>query len=180
MAERLDAAAVVLDVVRGPADPELVASGGQLTDQVGELAVVGVAAGFGAQAADGGVGDAVPVAIELGRGGVEEDESGEVDRAVRVDERRGVQRVAELVGGQDVQPPVAHERGSADHRVKETLHTGPHPLLGWPATRRTGGICCTHEVGQVRAFDIIELQRAGDALQHLLRDTAASPRSSRV
>jgi hypothetical protein len=49
--ERLDAAAVVLDVVGGPADPEFFAAGGQFPDQVGQVAVVGVAARFGAQAA---------------------------------------------------------------------------------------------------------------------------------
>jgi hypothetical protein len=52
----------VLDVVRGPAHPELLAAHGQLSDQVGQRPVVRVAARLGAQAADGGVGDAVPVA----------------------------------------------------------------------------------------------------------------------
>ena len=35
-------------VVGGPAAAELVAAGGQLSDEVGEVAVVGVAAGFAA------------------------------------------------------------------------------------------------------------------------------------
>ena len=65
MVEALHAGAVELDVVLGPADSEVVAAGGQLADQVGERAVVGVAAGFGAQDADGVVGDGVPVDEEL-------------------------------------------------------------------------------------------------------------------
>jgi aryl-alcohol dehydrogenase-like predicted oxidoreductase len=45
----LEAGAVQLDVVGGPADAELAAAGGQLSDQAGEVFVVGVSAGFGAQ-----------------------------------------------------------------------------------------------------------------------------------
>jgi hypothetical protein len=64
MAERLDAAAVVLDVVRSPQLPEGLAAQGQLADQAGQGPVVRGASGLGAQAADGGVGDAVPVPVE--------------------------------------------------------------------------------------------------------------------
>ena len=49
--EALGAGAVEADVVRGPADAELVAAGRELADEVGEAAVVGVAAGLGAQVA---------------------------------------------------------------------------------------------------------------------------------
>ena len=59
---------------------ELLAAGGELTDQVRELPVVGVAAGLGAQDGDGVVGDLVPVAEELVRVRVEEDEPGVVGR----------------------------------------------------------------------------------------------------
>lgn len=45
MMELLAAGAVELDVVGGPADPEFVAAGGQLADEVGQATVVGVAAG---------------------------------------------------------------------------------------------------------------------------------------
>src|SRR4051794_20288362 len=47
--EALDRGAGELDAVGGPADPEVVAAGGQLTDEVRQPPVVGVAAGFGAQ-----------------------------------------------------------------------------------------------------------------------------------
>jgi hypothetical protein len=46
MVEELDAAGVDSDVVRGPALSELFAAGGQLPDQVREVPVVGVAAGY--------------------------------------------------------------------------------------------------------------------------------------
>ena len=60
---------VELDVVGRPADPELVAPGGQLADEVGEASVVGVAAGFGAQDGHRVVGDLLPVVEELARRG---------------------------------------------------------------------------------------------------------------
>ena len=52
--EVLGAAAVLGDVVGGPHASEVVAAHRQLADELGEVAVVGVAGGFGAQAADGG------------------------------------------------------------------------------------------------------------------------------
>ena len=63
--EPFGAGAVELDVVRGPADAELVAAGRELADQVGEAFVVRVASGRGAQDGDGVVGDGVPVDEEL-------------------------------------------------------------------------------------------------------------------
>jgi hypothetical protein len=81
MVEELDAAGVDSDVVRGPALSELFAAGGQLPDQVREVPVVGVAAGFGAQQGDGVVGGLVVVAEELSRVRVEEDEPGGVGRS---------------------------------------------------------------------------------------------------
>jgi hypothetical protein len=43
--DALGAGDVGADVVGGPPDPEVVAAGGQRADQVGELPVVGIAAG---------------------------------------------------------------------------------------------------------------------------------------
>lgn len=65
-------------VVRGPAGAELLAAGREFADEVGQLAVAGVAAGFGAQQRDGGVRDVVPVWIEAVGLRVEEAEPGEV------------------------------------------------------------------------------------------------------
>ena len=47
----LHAGVVDPHVVRGPADPEVLAAGGQLPDEVGEPSVVGIPAGLGAQQA---------------------------------------------------------------------------------------------------------------------------------
>jgi len=82
--DELDAGGVDLDVVGGPSDPELVAAGGQLPDQVRQLPVVGIAAGLCAQQGDRVVGDLVPVAEELGGVRVEEEEPGVVGRPDRV------------------------------------------------------------------------------------------------
>jgi hypothetical protein len=59
--EALHTRAVELDVVRRPSGTELLATGGQLPDEVGQAAIVGVATGLGAEDADGVVGNGVPV-----------------------------------------------------------------------------------------------------------------------
>jgi len=169
--ERLDAAAVVPHVVRCPPHAELRAPGRQLTDQIGQCAVVRVTAGLSAQAADGGVGDAVPVAIELGGAPVEEDEPGEVHRPGRVEERRGVQGVAELVGGQDVQPAVAQERGDRGHRVEDVLHARAYQLPRGRAPNRSSRVRGPDEVDQVRAFYVVELEGAREGVEHVVGDT---------
>ena len=58
--EELDAGGVDPYVVGGPPDPELVAAGGQIPDQVGQLSVVGIASDLGSQQGNGVVGDLVP------------------------------------------------------------------------------------------------------------------------
>ena len=78
--EPFGAGAVVADVVAAPAGAEVVAAGGELADEVVELAVVRVAAGFGAQDRDADVGSRVPVGVEALAGRVEEREPGDVRR----------------------------------------------------------------------------------------------------
>ena len=56
----LGAATVVPDVMRGPG-AELVATGGQLPNEVVQVLVVRTAAGFGPQDGNGDVGDLLPV-----------------------------------------------------------------------------------------------------------------------
>src|SRR5437660_1583210 len=126
MAERLDAAAVVLDVVRGPQLPEGLAAQGQLADQAGQGPVVRSASGLGPQAADGGVGDAVPVPVELRGLVVEEDEPGQVGGPPRASggqggEYRSIQRVSQRAGGQDVRPPGGQELPDL---AADVLHAG--------------------------------------------------------
>src|SRR5262249_9536146 len=130
-------------------------------------------AGLSPQAADGVVGDAVPVAVELGGAAVEEDEPGEVDRTGRGEERRRGQRVAEGGGRADVPPAGSDERGDTGHGVEEPLHAGPDLVAGggaaaaaWPCVRHV------HEVDQVGAFDVVELQRPGERVEYVVGDAA--------
>jgi hypothetical protein len=55
------AGGVAADVVGAPLGAEFVAEGGQFTDEVLQVLVVGVAAGFGTQDRNDGVGGVVPV-----------------------------------------------------------------------------------------------------------------------
>src|SRR5436309_2503707 len=68
----------------------------------------------------------------------------------------GKQRTAKLVGGQDVQTLVAHERGRAGDRVERPLHLGPDALLDpaptRPRNRRLGG---AGEVEKVGALGVV-------------------------
>jgi len=166
--EALDAGAVEPDVVGGPADTELLAARGQLADHVGEPPVVGVASGLGAQEGHDVAGDALPVEVELGRAGVQEEEAGGVGRADRVAEDLGEERVPQLVGIQDVQAPVLHERRRPGHRVEDPLHAGADALLGRTAARRAGRVGGAREIDQVGALGLVELESAGDAFQHAL------------
>ena len=86
--ESFGAGGVDADVMGGPPGPELLATGGELADEVGQVAVVGVAAGFGAQDGDGLVGGLVPVAQELRGTWVEEGVAGAVGLLVAGGEER--------------------------------------------------------------------------------------------
>ncbi len=144
--------------------------GGQLPDQVREPPVAGIAAGLGAQQGDRVVGYFVPVAEEPARVRVEEDEPGVAGRPDRVGVDRREQRESEVVGGQDVQASVEHERGRAAHRVQDALHRGPDALRGRPAARRTGRGSGADQVEQMRPLGLIELQCVRDAVDDALRD----------
>src|SRR2546425_7803375 len=104
--EVLDPGKVLAHVVGRPTGPELVATGGQLTDQVRQCAVVRVTASSSVQDRYGFVGRPVPVEIKGAGAVVEEDEPGVVGRTCRVVVNIAIQGVAELIGGEDVQAPV--------------------------------------------------------------------------
>ena len=87
------------------------AAGGELADEVGQVAVVGVAAGFGAQDGDGVVGCLVPVAEELRGAGVEEGVPGAVGVLVAHGEERREQGLAERVAAQVVEAAVVDDGG---------------------------------------------------------------------
>src|ERR1700722_9612023 len=135
MVQVFDGGVVEADVVRGPADAELVALGGELADEVGEVPVVRVATGGPAQDGDGLAGGAIPVAVEGLGSRVEGHESGVVDRSGGGGIQLGVQRPSELVGGQEVEAVVADERGGAGDGVEGPLDVGPDPQVGWATPR---------------------------------------------
>ncbi|GGN52162.1 hypothetical protein GCM10011579_008860 [Streptomyces albiflavescens] len=113
--EALPAAAVVLDVVGVPALGEFFAVGGEFVDEVGEVGVGGGAGGFGAQAADRVVGDALPVAVEASGSGVAEDEAGQVGRPLVAIEGLLAQGAGESVGGEDVPSLIVPRRSMPRH-----------------------------------------------------------------
>jgi hypothetical protein len=100
--ELFGAGAVGTDVAAVPAAAEVVTASGQFADQVMKILIVRVAASFGVQDGDAGVGGEVPIGVEV-VGGVEvqEGEPDEVRHGLPggfVD--GGVHGPAEVVGGQ--------------------------------------------------------------------------------
>jgi hypothetical protein len=93
-----------------------------------------------------------------------------VGRPDRVGVDRREQRIPEVVGGQDVQTSVEHERGRAAHRVQDALHREPDALRGRPAARRAGRGSGADQVEQMRPLSLIELQGVSDAVDDALRD----------
>jgi hypothetical protein len=77
-----------------------------------------------------------------------------------------VQRAPELVGREEAHAPVADERRRAGHGVEDALHAGSDPLLGRSPTSRRGRVGRACKIGQMRALGLVELQRAGQRLQH--------------
>ncbi len=108
---------------------------------------------------------------ELAGGGIEEPESGEVDRRGRVVEGGCVEGAAERGGGEDVEASVADEGGNVGHPVEDELDAGPDLLraatAGIPGRFDVGG---TGEVGQVQSLGLVELQRASDCVEHAFGD----------
>src|SRR5207247_519763 len=97
-------------VVSCPAGAELLAASGKLADQVSQVSIVRVSSRLGAHDGDGGVRGSVPVGVEIVRAGVEEVETGDVDRTgVVVVEHGGVERTPQRVDRQDVHAAVAYE-----------------------------------------------------------------------
>src|SRR5690242_6927409 len=169
--EALAAAAVKPDVVVGPHGAELLAAGAQLADQGGEGGVERVAACLGAQQLDGGPGGLGEVGVEIAGGGVEEPEAGQVDVPAGDGEGRRVQGAAEGVGGEDVEAAVADEGGDVGHAVEDEPGRWPQLLRYLPAGGPGGaGVGGAGEIEQVQPLGLVELERAGDGLQHGVGD----------
>jgi hypothetical protein len=69
MVEPFVPGAMLVHIMSSPADAELLASGGEFADQVGETFVVGVPSSFRAEGGDGVGGDEIPVGPEVDRSG---------------------------------------------------------------------------------------------------------------
>ena len=117
------------------------------------------------------LGRALPVGIEVLRGRVEEREPGAVGRLLPALEHRRVERPAERVRGEVIHAAVAHDRRRR-HPVDDALDDRPDALLGGAAPLRRHGADGAREVVQVRAFGVVELQRAGERLQDAVGDAA--------
>ena len=106
----------------------------------------------------------LPVRVEPSGLPVEEDEASQVRWPLRVGEDLRVERVAESVGGEDVEAAVADERGGFGHGVEEALDAGPDPLnYGLAAGGALLG--SADEVEEMGPFDLVELQGAGDGVK---------------
>ena len=137
--------------------------------------VVRVAAGFGVQDRDAGVGGEVPVGVEV-VGGVEVQE-GEPDEVRHRVARRlvdgGVHGSAEVVGGEQVHPAVADDRRGGEG-IEHPLQTRP----GLPAFRGSAGphagdgaVGGVGEMEQVGPFGVVEPEGAGNRVEHGRRCT---------
>jgi NAD(P)-dependent dehydrogenase (short-subunit alcohol dehydrogenase family) len=92
--EGLGPGAVEADVLRGPHGPEVLALGGKFSNEVGQVAVVGVACGFLPQDGDDVLDHCFPIRHLAGRSGIKEDEACEVLGLVRL---RGTHTMAHEV-----------------------------------------------------------------------------------
>src|SRR5215212_11799464 len=173
--QALDACVVEANVVRRPLGAERLALRRELSDELGQAAVVRVATGFGAQDRDQLIGHVVPIEVEVLGAGVEEREPGGIGGPTRRDVDR-VERVAERVGGHDVQVAVADEGGRCRHGVQDAPHARSDSLPRGPAaTRRWGWLGRASEIEEVRALGLVERERARNRLEHGLRDAAQVP-----
>ncbi len=129
---------------------------------------LGVSSGLGAQECDGLLCRVVPVPVVIRGAGVEEDEPGEVRRALGLDEHFREYGLSEPVDRDNVQAPVLHERGNGVHGVQELLRPDPKRLLLRPGAspRRVCSLVRgTDQVIDMSAFGLVELQRTTDAFE---------------
>jgi hypothetical protein len=173
--EVFGAGAVGADVVGAPAASELVAAGGQFADQVVELLVVRVLPSGGAEVGDRDIGEEVPVGVEAVGGAVKEGEPGKIGRGVMTVVDVGVERPAEVVGGEQVRPVVPDYCRCGDG-VEGPLQARPcRPLPGAAAAGAhgsAGAVGGVGEVEQVGTFGFVELEGAGDGVKNAGRDPA--------
>jgi hypothetical protein len=71
--------------------------------------------------------------------------------------------------------PVLHERRDVGHRLEQPLDAGADALLSGPAT--AAGCCVGRagEVVQVRALDLVQLQRPDEGFEDTVGDSVRVP-----
>jgi hypothetical protein len=156
------------DVVGAPLRAELLADGGELSDQLPQRLVVRRPACLGPQQGDGGGGTGLPVDEEVPRTGIQE----VVARKVRPPASCGrtvelgrMQGPAQRLHAEHIQAPVADEGCREGDQVEHPLHLRQHRHL--PAPRRLplsrpGG---AGEVEQIGALVVVQAQSLGDGSQ---------------
>lgn len=171
MPEMLEPGVVLAHVVGRPPRTELLTARGKFPDKVGQAPVEGVPAGLRPQDRHRVIRGALPVRVERIGAAIEENEPGVVGRPDRAGVHLGIQRVAKLVRGEDVQAPVAHEGRGAGHCVEHQLDARTDRLGGGAAALRLAGAAGgPGQVEQVRLLRLIQLQCPGQGLQDSLGD----------
>ena len=154
-----------------PPGAEVVATRGQLADEVVELTVVRVASCFGAQDRDADVGSRIPVRVEAFTGGIEEREPGDVRWAARVGVDAVVEGAGEAVRGDEVHAAVAHEGRAGGDCVERPLQTRSGRRLERRTLRSAANRGCavggSGEECEVFSFGVVELEGAGDRVEDL-------------
>jgi MFS transporter, DHA2 family, methylenomycin A resistance protein len=165
---------VMADVVMRPSCPECVATSCELTDEVAELPVEGVAPGFDPQRSHGVVSDSVPVQIQILGAAVEKHEPRQVQRQGlrRYDAR--IQGEALLVGGQDVEAAIAQVRRRRKG-IEDSVDTRPHCAAAGPPGRPCRGARRSREVEEVLPLGVVKVEGAGKGLEHRLGNTGEVP-----
>ena len=166
MVEAFDAAVVDVDVVHRPQCSERLAPGRELADEVGQVAVGGVAAGLGVQRTDDVACDALPVWKERRCARIEEDEAGGVHRPSRIGVQVREESLPEPVGGEDIAAAVAHVCRDGAHRVEDALHVCAHLLPRPPATLLRRRVLRAGEIEEMRTLRVVELKRARERLEN--------------
>jgi hypothetical protein len=144
-----------------PQPGELRAVLGEGADEFAQPRIVRVESGCLAQIGHGGLGRAVPVHVEVPAGGVEEGHAGQVVRRIE----RGVQRVGQGVGGEEVQGPVDDEHRSVRIAVHQLTQHGADPFGSVAGGPFAGGGSGHPE--QMGAGLLVEAQRPAEGVEHL-------------
>jgi hypothetical protein len=172
MVEAFGACLVGADVVGGPAHAELLAARRELADDIGEVAVVWIAASLARRIATVSFAMRSQSMKKLFGPRVEEDEPGMVGRPARSEVHFGVERETEAVGGEDVQAAVLHERRRIGDGVEKALHARSDALLRGSAARAQLRFGCAGEVEQVSALGLVELEPARERFEYPFGDAA--------